>query len=196
MNTKFDFYIAPLSEECSLKEQKALIILGKEQVEYKDQNGQSHISKDGDCLFIPRNLNDLFVKNRFTIPHKYYYQDILPRCIWGDGINTLTAIMRNTPIKDIDEVKFLIHLNNLGMQVLNNWGFTETSFNVSSKKPSKEQKNTIEIVRKILIREKFDVTLACYHGKAWRERQCIELDNLDDKINRICCEDIENGLYI
>ena len=196
MNTKFDFYIAPLSEQCSLKELKALIILSKEQVKYKDQNGQTHISQAGDCLFIPRNKNDLYIENRFKIPHRYYYQDILPRCTWGDGINTLTAIMRNTSIKDIDEIKFLIHLNNLGMQVLHNWGFTETSFNVSNKKTSLEQQNTIEIARKILIRENFDVTLACYYGKEWRERQCIKLDNLQDKINKLCCEDIGNRLYI
>ena len=63
MNTKFDFYIAPLSEKRSLIELKALIILGKEQEKYKDQNGQTHISQDGDCLFIPRNKNDLYIEN-------------------------------------------------------------------------------------------------------------------------------------
>lgn len=194
MNYRFNFYIRQLSEKDSMSNLKAMVILGKETVIYTDQLGRKHTSNDGDCLFIPRDENDVFSKNRFKIAHREYYKNIFSRCIFGDGINILTAVVNNKKIEDINEIDFLKYLNSMGMPVFHNSGFTETCYNIPNFEITKKQQETIEIAYKILKREQFDVSIACYRNNEWTEKHCQNIDKLkEEALNLQCIGNIERG---
>ena len=197
MNYRFNFYIRQLSEKDSMSNLKAMVILGKETVIYTDQLGRKQTSNDGDCLFIPRDKEDVFYKNRFKIAHQEYYNNIFQRCTWGDGINTLTAVLKNKQIEDINEIQFLKCLNSMGMPVFHNYGFTETCYNIPKFETTQEQQKTVEIAYKILKREQFDVSIACYINREWIEKHCQSIDNIKGEVlNLQSIVNTERRLYV
>ena len=98
-----------------------------------------------------------------------------------DGINILTAVLNNKKIQDINEINFLKYLNSMGMPVFHNYGFTETCYNIPNFGTTKKQQETIGIAYKILKREQFDVSIACYRNSEWTEKHCQNIDRLKEE---------------